>query len=232
MKELPWIDFSTFTSQLLTLREPIDNGTFLFRGQTCSKPLLPKIARKAPKVDTSNIERRMLSELRRQGRRFSELSGSADLDLLAIAQHHGMATRLLDWSSNPFVALWFACSEFATPESGHLYIYRAAEDTVIDANTDADPFSYAITRIFQPSHNNARVIAQSGWFSVHPFYALLEFKGLDSDVIHFLWVWHLEIPAAEKGAILGKLDMLGVNQRFLFPDLDGLCKHLNWQMTS
>lgn len=229
MKQIIWHDFSTFISSITSMKETQGDDILLFRGQGCAKPLLPKIARTRPEQDTTSLERKMLMELRRQGKRFGDIEKSSDLDLLAIAQHHGMATRLLDWSSNPLVALWFACADQSSQEPAHLYIYKAGRDTILDSHVDTDPFSFAVTKIFQPTHNNARLIAQCGWFSVHPFYAQQKFKGLDEDVIHFLFVFHLQIPASEKSDILSKLNMLGINSRTLFPDLDGLCRQINWE---
>lgn len=232
MKQIAWVDFPTFMSEVVALHDKLETDTLLFRGQPCGKPLLPKIARDVPQLNSTHLEREMLNRLRRQGHRFPAVNGATDLDLLAVAQHHGMATRLLDWSSNPLVALWFACAEPSTTQPAHLYIYRASEDVRLDPTVDSDPFSFAVTKIFQPPHNNSRVAAQCGWFSVHPYYAGLNFKSLDEDVIHYLWVYHLEIPATEKPAILAKLDVLGVNHRSLFPDLDGLCRHITWEHTS
>ena len=232
VKNIKWVDFTKFMSDLMSLHGQLGNDILLFRGQPCGKPLLPKIAREISTMDSTSLEREMLNRLRKQGHKFPEVNSSTDLDLLAIAQHHGMATRLLDWSSNPLVALWFACVEPSPLQSAHLYIYKASEETVLNSEADLDPFSFSVTKIFQPPHNSARVAAQCGWFSVHPYYAQSGFQGLDEDMIHFLWVYHLEIPAAEKPVILEKLDVLGVNHRSLFPDLDGLCRHITWEHTS
>src|SRR5687768_7525184 len=83
----------------------------LFRGQDCPDSLLPKIARKDPKDDTTQKEKKMLAELRRIGSGFLPQLDEDDWDLLARAQHYGMATRLLDWTSNPLCGIWFACRD-------------------------------------------------------------------------------------------------------------------------
>jgi len=53
------------------------------------------------------------------------------------------------------------------------------------------------------------------------------FKGLEEDMIHYLSIYHFEIPFDEKKTIIEKLDCLGINYEYLFPDIDGLCKNIN-----
>lgn len=57
----------------------------------------------------------------------------------------------------------------------------------------------------------------------------MHFKPLDEDVVHFLSVFHTEISGRERISIVKKLNMLGINHRTLFPDLDGLCRPINWE---
>jgi zona occludens toxin (predicted ATPase) len=68
---------------------------YLFRGQCEKRPLLPKIARPNPNEDTCDKEKEMIAELRRRGAMLIEHDHD-DWDILIVAQHFGMMTRLLD----------------------------------------------------------------------------------------------------------------------------------------
>ena len=110
----------------------------------------------------------MLAELKRQGPLLMSIGQSTDIELLALAQHHGMATRLLDWTTNPLVALWFACADYTSQDSGHIYAYRVYPDNIENAKSSVDPFSLIMTKVFRPTLSNQRLAAQSGWFTIHP----------------------------------------------------------------
>ena len=85
-----------------------DKGRDIFRGQPrTGLPLLPKALRKEFQ-DGNHIE--ALKRFRRECWAFG-LTATGGLEDLAIAQHSGLATYLFDWTTNPLVALFFACGE-------------------------------------------------------------------------------------------------------------------------
>ena len=81
----------------------------LYRGQAQDKTLLPKIARYSV-PDAEETEREMLEDFKRRSLHLIDTHPGNSWDWLALAQHHGMATRLLDWTENPLIALWFSIS--------------------------------------------------------------------------------------------------------------------------
>jgi hypothetical protein len=151
-------------------------------------------------------------------------------ELLAIAQHHGLATCLLDWTNNPLVGLFFACCEHSERDAA-LFIYQPSR--FISRNEEAPGAGSAkgvglITRAI-----STRILNQRGVFSVHepPDFEIANtplisecgpLEGADS-LIKIL------IPAELKPEILRMLDAYGVNRVTLFPDLDGLSGYVNWE---
>jgi len=228
MKQASWKGFDAFLKTVLEMEIP-EGGVALFRGQPVSAPLLPKLVRSSPLTDVAPVERRMLRHLRNRSTLLLGGSTYTDLQLLALAQHHGMATRLLDWSSNPLVALWFACAEPHSSKSGHIYVYRVYPENIETPTSLVDPFSLSMTRVFKPDFASDRIDAQQGWFSIHPCMGgAFGYKAACEDPIHFLSIFHLEIPAPEKISILEALEKMGISADKLFPGLDGLCRQTNW----
>lgn len=78
---------------------------------------LPSFEDSAVSHDYVGLENKIIGSFKERARRSLEPPPD-DLDLLswlALMQHYGAPTRLLDWTSSPFVALWFA---YAAKETG------------------------------------------------------------------------------------------------------------------
>jgi hypothetical protein len=85
----------------------LDQSDVLFRGQSADWPLLPSIARERLTDDPLVAERSMLEEFQRHSLPYLRSAPETVWDWMALAQHHGLPTRLIDWSLNPFASLWF-----------------------------------------------------------------------------------------------------------------------------
>ena len=202
-----------------------DGMGFLFRGQADSSwDLLPKAGRKDFLLpDNRDLGRAWAWA--RQAVAYCSLPSSS-LEQLAIAQHHGLATRLLDWTMNPLVACFFACFEHAEKD-GAIYMCETPDQMVTEDHSVEDLKSFSGVFGYFPKSINPRVLNQKGIFTAHcPASRKIEIKesrtknGKPNLLV-------LTIPAKLKEDVLQHLEDYGIDQSVLFPDLDGLSAHTN-----
>lgn len=100
-----------------------------------NKPKIQRVEVKNSKdtTDCSDNEYQMLNDFYRLGRPYFTVNYDI-LDYVACAQHYGVPTRLIDWTRDPFVALFFAVYSNKKPEDGvyKMYYAQLSEHTVID----------------------------------------------------------------------------------------------------
>lgn len=152
-----------------------------------------------------------------------------DLECLALAQHYGLATRLLDWTRNPLVALFFACKEHADFD-GCVFGYLP-DLFIINSDTSLDKIDRLVC--YQPRPFNQRIHNQKGIFTYHPqLEVALEKKRVSDDLKKLSKsgnnLERILIPKESKGLILRELFEFGIDESFLFPGLDGLSSSINW----
>jgi hypothetical protein len=236
--EIPSLaDYMAFVqSAQREIRESNSDDLLLFRGQCVDEPLLPKMARlhlldsrrQEPwRHGLLGTEKRMLYEFRRRAHPFLDNTDKSEWDWLSIAQHHGMDTRLLDWSSNALVGLYFAVEQSIRAE-GIVWVLRATPDDVVTPSAELDPYSLPATKFYRPNLLSSRIIAQDGWFSVHKHIKENDsFIALERNRTFRTRLRKLRITG-KAHLHLSQLDLCGVNRAALFPGLDGLCAYLNW----
>ena len=223
----------TTVAQFHAWLEELDAGKrpFLYRGQSDShQPVNCSAVRRLTGFATEPIENQLTDHLlvgyleyligkaRRRGFMPSNLGESAadleDLELLALLQHQGAATGLMDFTRRPLAALWFACNE-SNDRDGAVFLLPHAEVEEIkkrDALKEKIQFFYGKNKLWswEPPVLGSRIVAQS---SVFVF-------GISA--IPLARMERLTIPAVKKRNILGELETVyGINEEELFPDFSG-----------
>ena len=211
---------------------------FLFRGQSTDEPLIPKIARLTPKNKDGNlpkIERLMMADFERQRLPFTEFEPRNEWDLLALAQHHGLPTRLLDWSFSALAALWF-CVKYPPKENeqgkeldGVVWLLKTKVEDFIEFPTEESPYSPGRTRILRSRSVSKRIVAQAGVFTCHRRMPTGIFIALEKNKVYKERLVKIIIPANSFHRLRDQLNACGVNSVSLFPDLDGLAAHLQFR---
>ncbi|MES1952588.1 FRG domain-containing protein [Salinisphaera sp. S4-8] len=208
-----------------------NNSDFIFRGQTEDKPLKPRIARLSPKGELDNIEDLINSEFERLSLPFVEYQLNSEWDRLALAQHHGLPTRLLDWSYSALVALWFTVNKppkeiDGCVSDGVVWVFKTKPDDFITFPTKESPFSQGRTRIFRPRSVTRRILAQTGVFTCHKRTKEGKYVTLEKNRSYKGRLVKIFISGSQFKSIRGHLLANGVSRLALFPDLDGLARHL------
>jgi hypothetical protein len=198
------------------------DGTWIFRGEasiSTDRPLRPKAgrddARKKP-YDPED-EKRALESFKRQARPHLNHTPLTDVEWLAIAQHHGMSTRLLDWTESFLVAAYFSVLEAGT--KGDSVIYGVQGLSVITAKEERRPFKLKNVKLYRPPHISPRIPAQRSVFTIHP-------DPTEDFSSPSLTRWVVLKSACWD--IKKILNACAINEASLFPDLDGLSRHLGW----
>jgi len=147
--------------------EDYSGSNFLFRGHTNFEwNLLPKIGRPEFRKTVPKIfkEEYVLNSWKRYASHFIIKQPVDDWDWISLSQHHGLATRLLDWTKNPLIALFFATCDFNIDKDGSVFIFDFNNDGI---NTQvAGPFDINRSGVFFPKGISARIISQRGVFSI------------------------------------------------------------------
>jgi hypothetical protein len=207
---------------------------WFYRGESrIDHKLIPKAGR--PYYLSQNVNDEYIFERwKRHAVSYLETKIESNWDLLSIAAHHGLATRLLDWTFNPMIAAFFAVSlpnHALIKETQSVVYAHFSNQPFFDTLLFPDPFNIPDDQIknqkvyrVSPRSIVQRIIRQGAIFTIHfpPSYPLDE--------------WLPEGDKLEK-LIIDKdyqkqfgidLSHYGINKMSLFPDLDGLSKHINW----
>lgn len=199
----------------------------------------------------------------------------SEWEALFLARHHGLPTRLLDWTANPLIALFFAaqCRERKGDAAVWAIVKNDVKDIDLLAEADKDkkeinidelyyqsledlplnltyekkeklkihelqnPLRLKGVHILYPFYVSPRMIMQHSFFTIQddPWCPLDDYHSNDGylkqkqDFIHIDYILRWKVPTEARPGIIHQLERLGIDNRTIFPDLDGLAKGL-WQL--
>ncbi len=158
------------------------------------------------------------------------------LSLMALAQHHGVPTRLLDWSRNPLKAALFAASGGKT---GRLSVW-AFSLALLELCTPSTPSesvrSAPFVLVTAPSATNSNLHAQEGLFTLAQGIAAdespIDRRSLDQVLGDWIknyqtkssigWFHRVTLPKAQADNLCWELAHEGITQATLFPNFYGV----------
>lgn len=222
-----------------------------FRGHSDSRwSLLSGLGRQQSTKFKKNIESILYYDFLSQAGPLLEHPDSS-WDVLFSMQHHGLPTRLLDWSSTFAVGLYFALKPYiplvsSVPEEFEALDHNpciwvlnpfelnwamAREAVVLNPEIDLEGSYQEIfieeskklgskVMAVNPTQTGKRLASQRGCFTLHADL----FSPLENGTPSFLRKFPIPKEAVVEG--VGLLKLAGMNEYSLFPDLDGLVRHL------
>lgn len=202
--------------------EKYSDITVVYRGvKSLAYELIPKVGRYGSlhSKDRQKGERDILRLFREQAIPYLTFTPENDWEWLAIAQHHGLPTRLLDWTRNPLAAAYFAVEHL---HDGDSLVYAYRNDRRIPTETVGDPFARQTVGRFIPRHVTRRITAQTGLFTIHPD---PQIAFMDQAIDRLI------IKATYRKELKQTLFRYGIHRASMFPDLDGLSRHIEWMRT-
>lgn len=218
-----WRDFKRDLVAELFPDEQYRRDVYLFRGmqspQWRLEPSFDRVFRHLAAAERPSEFDALLASFRAACQAYGVPAEVCDDDhrLIALGQHHGMPTRLLDWTTSPYVAAYFAYASSldGRGDDSHVVVWVLHLESVLWKDE-------GVEIIAAPSHYNARARNQFGCFTLsrgpHECLEDLVTAGPGDDVA----LTRVLLPGSEARQALSDLDLMGIDALRLFPDLDGV----------
>jgi FRG domain-containing protein len=226
-----------------------------------SHTLTPSLYRHPKLKDAASLFKHEFEILKRFKQRSipylsSPLKENDDLSSLFLMQHFGVPTRLLDWTENPYIALYFALSDaiYEKTSTGPVYKADAAiwvlspiawngkaldfdppvgivsppQEEVLNGYQPAETVAYRKPEpiALYGLHNSPRIVAQRGMFTLFG----TNIRPMEEAYINNNYpqdcLVKLIIEKGRVGTLLESLLRIGITDSVVYPDLPGLAKEI------
>src|SRR5829696_8494294 len=248
-----WNDYKNFTQDL--------SENWVFRGQLNTRWELRNAIERTDFIKLyKGVEADFVQEFKRGARNYLAKDETPEhlIEWLALMQHHGAPTRLLDFSKSPFIAAFFAFEQCDDSPEKNIAIWAINSNYLkIKATERLAPYfekelaesgnrvnealfekiffanEYALVFPVEPFRMNRRYSLQQSIFvstgtSAQPFMDQLFFLGTDLNKS----VVKIEVPGCYRKEAMRELLQMNLHRASLFPDLDGYALSLKLRYDS
>lgn len=253
MPEIKIVEATTFNKALSEIEKyQKKNKSVWYRGCSSANYNLTPSLYRHPDVravlDLLEIEKVLTTKFIQRSLPYLNRRLVGDWDTLFLMQHYGVPTRLLDWSENPLISLYFALCDWRNSENDavlwmcnpekwnqHVFQHISYQGGVFDENdTNVEKHKPGTEFAEIPdfpvmmfgSYNSPRIVAQKGVFSLfgksdEPMNVFFERAEFSAGAMQ-----KLVVRAEYRARIFESLLRAGTTEAVVFPELDGLAKEL------
>jgi hypothetical protein len=231
---------------------------FIFRGQANASWSLQSglervLANTWSKDRARKFEEYSLQTFKSKYHIYNELehTPTSKLGWLSVMQHYGVPTRLLDFTTSPYIALYFALETYVPSSGNDFAVYVIDYEAILSRSSDyvkgkdskfsaypgavalpqdqiyeevLDRYSYDIVWVGEPETSNVRIERQSGTFLMSGTLDCPVEDVLNAPLYHDVIMRRIRIPASLYTSCYVALRKMNINSKSLYGDLFGLAK--------